>query len=145
MLTFHMLLFQSFLTGELYEYYTLNFYVEQLLVDEDHVETRVQSRRMLVTPLLPRPVFADNQTVLEERVFSVYLGDVPDDVELAAVQLNGRGFPLPFTNASRRTITEVVQSNNTRGYSLQVPFEDPVVIREVKRCLCFTRPHGESV
>lgn len=130
--TFFMCLLQSFVTGDLYEFYTFNFYVEQISVDDDHVETRLQSHRMLVTPLLPRPVFTDNQTVLEERIFSVYLGDIPEDVELAAVQLNGHEFTIPFTNTSMHTITKVVQPNNTYGYSLMVPFDDPVVIHEVK-------------
>lgn len=101
-------------------------------MDEDHLETRLRSHRMLVTPLLPRPVFTDNQTDLEERIFSIYLGDVPEDVELVAVQLNGHEFTIPVTNMSMHTITEVVHPNNTHGYSLKVPFDDPVVIRKVK-------------
>lgn len=101
-------------------------------MDDDHVETRVQSHRTLVTSLLPHAVFSDNLTVLEERIFSVYLRDVPEDVELAAVQLNGHEFTIPLTNASMHTVTEVVQSNNTHGYSLRVPFDSPVVINKVK-------------
>lgn len=65
-------------------------------------------------------------------MFTVYLGDVPEDVELVAVQLNGHECTLPLTNTSTYTISKVVQPNNTHGYTLKVPFDDPVVIQQVK-------------
>lgn len=102
-------------------------------MDEDGVETRLRCQRTLNTPLLPRPVLTENQTVLEEHTFTVYLGDVPTDVKLAAVHLNGQEFTVPFTNASRYTITQV-DLNNTHGYTLKVPFDDPAVIQQVRIC-----------
>ncbi|XP_070711321.1 uncharacterized protein [Pempheris klunzingeri] len=119
---------KSSASGDLYEFYIFHFYLEQILVDEDHVETRLRFHRTLITPLLPRPIFTENQTVLEERTFTVRLGDVPEDVELAAVHLNGQEFAVPFTNTSSCTITKVVHPNNTHCYTLKVPFDDPVVI-----------------
>lgn len=65
-------------------------------------------------------------------MFTVYLGEVPEDVELAAVRLNGEEFTVPFANISCHTITKVVNPNNTHGYTLKVPFDDPVVIQQVK-------------
>ncbi|KAM7366286.1 hypothetical protein PAMP_015738 [Pampus punctatissimus] len=124
---------KSFVTGGLYEYYIFNLYLEQILVDEDHVETRLRFHRTLATPLLPCPVFTENRTVIEERVFTVYLGDVPEDVELTAVQMNGYECALPFTNTSTHTISKVVQPNNTHGYTLKVPFDDPVVIHKFSK------------
>lgn len=124
-------LLQSFASHDLYEFYTFDFYLEQILEDEDHVETRLRSHRMLTTPLLPRPVFTENQTDPEERTFSVYLGDVPEDVELAALHLNGYEFSMLTSNSSMYTISKVFYFNNTYGYSLTVPFDDPVVIHEV--------------
>ncbi|XP_070711320.1 uncharacterized protein [Pempheris klunzingeri] len=124
---------KSSASGDLYEFYIFHFYLEQILVDEDHVETRLRFHRTLITPLLPRPIFTENQTVLEERTFTVHLGDVPEDVELAAVHLNGQEFAVPFTNTSSCTITKVVHPNNTHCYTLKVPFDDPVVIQQFSK------------
>ncbi|KAM8747504.1 uncharacterized protein AB9X84_015496 [Acanthopagrus schlegelii] len=123
---------KSLITGELYEFYIFHLYLEQILMDEDGVETRLRCQRTLNTPLLPRPVLTENQTVLEEHTFTVYLGDVPTDVKLAAVHLNGQEFTMPFTNASRYTIAQV-DLNNTHGYTLKVPFDDPVVIQQFSK------------
>ncbi len=71
-------------------------------------------------------------TVPEEHMFTVYLGDVPADVELAAVHLNGQEYAIPFTNTSSHSITQTVHPNNTHGYTLKVPFDDPVVMKQVK-------------
>uniref|UniRef100_A0A8P4GNG4 ZP domain-containing protein n=1 Tax=Dicentrarchus labrax TaxID=13489 RepID=A0A8P4GNG4_DICLA len=124
---------KSLVSGDLYEFYVFDLYVEQISVDEDHVDTRLRFHRTLATPLLPRPVFSLNRTVLEDRTFTVYLGDVPEDVELAAVHLNGHKYMLPFNNTSSQTITKVVHPNNTHGYTLKVPFDDPVVVQKFCR------------
>lgn len=76
------------------------------------------------------PIFAG--TVLEDRVFTVYLGDVPEDVKLTAVQLNGHMYIVPFINSSGHTITEVVHDNHTHDYTVQVPFDHHVVTEQVK-------------
>ncbi|XP_049425200.1 uncharacterized protein LOC125884345 isoform X2 [Epinephelus fuscoguttatus] len=118
---------KSLVSGDLYEFYIYHLDLEQISVDKDQVETRLRFHRMLATPLLPRPVFTENRTVLEEHTFVVYLGDVPEDVELASVNLNGQEFTVPLTNTSSHTITKVVHPNSTHGYTLRVPFDDPVV------------------
>ncbi|XP_034082260.1 uncharacterized protein LOC117552758 isoform X1 [Gymnodraco acuticeps] len=121
---------KSAVEDDLYEFYVYHLYLEQILVDEDRVETRICSLRTLATPLLPSPIFAENQTVLEENMFTVYLGDVPEDVQLAAVHLNGQEFTVPLSSF---IITKVVHPNNTHGYKLKVPFEDPVVLQQFSK------------
>ncbi|TDG99756.1 hypothetical protein EPR50_G00197110 [Perca flavescens] len=122
---------KSIVSGNLYEFYIFHLYLEQISVDEDHVDSRLHIHRTLATPLLPRSVFTEDRTIPEERTFTVYLGDVPEDVELAAVHLNGREFTVPFTNTSSHNITGVVSPNHTHGYTLKVPFDDPVVMQEL--------------
>uniref|UniRef100_A0A3Q1BGD4 ZP domain-containing protein n=1 Tax=Amphiprion ocellaris TaxID=80972 RepID=A0A3Q1BGD4_AMPOC len=124
---------KSFVTGGLYEFYIFHLYFEQIFVDDDHVETALRIHRTLVTPLLPWLLFTDNQTVLEDRVFTVYLGNVPEDIALASVQLNGQDFMVPFLNTSSYTIIQAVQPNNTHSYTLKVPFDDPIVIQQVSK------------
>lgn len=72
-----------------------------------------------------------SETLFEERMFLVYLGDIPEDVALVAVSLNGREFSLQEIMIDF-TVTAVVHTNNTRGYTLKVPFDHPVVIQQVK-------------
>ncbi|KAA8579353.1 hypothetical protein FQN60_010693, partial [Etheostoma spectabile] len=97
---------KSIVSGNLYEFFIFHLYLEQISVDEGHVP--------------------------EVRSFTVYLGDVPEDVELVSVTLNGQDFTVPFTNASSHNITEVFIPNNTHGYVLKVPFDDPVVQQLIK-------------
>uniref|UniRef100_A0A3Q2VW90 Zona pellucida protein AX 4 n=1 Tax=Haplochromis burtoni TaxID=8153 RepID=A0A3Q2VW90_HAPBU len=118
---------KSFVIGSLYEFYAFDLSVEQISVDRDYVDTMLQFRRTLVTPLLPCTIFTRNQTVLEEQMFTIYLGDVPEDVMLVSIQLNERDFTLPFTNTSTYKVTEVLHPNGTHGYTLKVLFHDPVV------------------
>ncbi|KAL6118565.1 uncharacterized protein ACO6RY_03347 [Pungitius sinensis] len=120
---------KSLVAGGLYQFYVFHLYLEQIL-SEDHVATRVRFQRSLSTPLLPCHVFAANRTAVAERAFTVYLGNVPEDVKLLAVCLNGQEFAAPFPNASAYSLTKVVHPNNTGGYTLKVPFEDPLVVQK---------------
>lgn len=64
-------------------------------------------------------------------MFLVYLGDIPEDVALVAVSLNGQEFSLEEI-MTECTITAVVHTNNTHGYTLKVPFDHSVVVQQVK-------------
>ncbi|KAK1890473.1 Zona pellucida sperm-binding protein 4 [Dissostichus eleginoides] len=118
---------KSLVSGDLFEFYIFDLYLEQMLFGDDQMDTRLRAHRTLATPLLPRFLFSENRTVPEERVFTVYLGDVPEDVELAAVHLNGQKCKAPFTNESSLTITKVIQPNNNHGYTLKVSMFAPVI------------------
>ncbi|XP_035531642.1 uncharacterized protein LOC118338448 [Morone saxatilis] len=124
---------KSIVSGNLNEYYVFHLYLEQMMVDEDNLETRIRLYRTLATPLMPHPIFTENQTLLEDRTFTVYLEDVPEDVELTDVHLNGHKYTLPFNNTSSQTITKVVHPNNTCGYTLKVPFDDPIIVQEFSK------------
>uniref|UniRef100_H3BXU9 ZP-domain containing protein Ig-like domain-containing protein n=1 Tax=Tetraodon nigroviridis TaxID=99883 RepID=H3BXU9_TETNG len=117
----------------LYEFYVFNLYVEQILLEGDQVDARLRVFRTLVTPLLPRPLFCENGTLLAERMFLAYLGDVPEDVVLVSVGLNGQEFPLQAQTLTGFTVTEVAHANNTRGYTLKVPFDHPVVQQQFSK------------
>lgn len=51
---------------------------------------------------------------------------------LAAVTLNGVELLLPLENASRYTLVEEHEEDDTHGYVLNVPLDDPVVTQQVK-------------
>lgn len=75
-------------------------------------------------------------------MFTVYLGEVPEDVILAVVHLNGEGYELPFANQSSHAISKVTYANNSQGYTLKVPFDHPVVERKVNINLIFWPRQG---
>ncbi|XP_068612174.1 uncharacterized protein [Brachionichthys hirsutus] len=123
---------KSVVAGGLYEIYVFHLHVEQILRNQDQFETRVRFHRTLASPLLQYPLFTENRTVLQDRVFTVYLGDVPEDVVLTAVNLNGQEFTL-LTDGSSHNVTELSNPNATHSYTLEVPFDDPVVLQKFSK------------
>uniref|UniRef100_H3CA36 ZP domain-containing protein n=1 Tax=Tetraodon nigroviridis TaxID=99883 RepID=H3CA36_TETNG len=117
---------KSFVNGSLFDFYVFHVYSEQILLSQDQVETRLRLHRTM-TAVVQRPLLTENRTILEEEVFTAYLGKLPEDVVLAAVTLNGEEYTLPLANTSSHTITKVTYADNTQGYTLRVPFEHPVV------------------
>ncbi|XP_068164957.1 uncharacterized protein [Antennarius striatus] len=124
---------KSVVSGHLFEFYVYHLYVEQILVNQDQTETRVRFHNTLASPLLPYPVFTENRTVLQDGAFTVYLGGVPEDVALTAVRLNTQEYTVTFTDISSRNFTEVVHPNDTHGFTLELPFDDPVVLQQFSR------------
>lgn len=57
-------LLQSIVDGDLYEFYIFDLYFEQILLDEDQVETRLRYHRTMATPLLPHPILTENRETL---------------------------------------------------------------------------------
>ena len=64
-----------------------------------------------------------------ERVFDVYLGNIPVDVTLVEVQINDRHLPIAVT--PEYSINRIVNINGSQAYTLQVPFDSRVVHRMV--------------
>uniref|UniRef100_A0A673D157 ZP domain-containing protein n=1 Tax=Sphaeramia orbicularis TaxID=375764 RepID=A0A673D157_9TELE len=120
----------SVVMGDLFEFFIFHLYLEQILVDEVEAETRLRLHRTLTTDLLRHPVVTDNRTVVEDRIFTVYLGDIPEDVNLVGLELNGQWFTAPFTNTSTCKMEEEVHPDTTHGFTLKVSFDDPCVIQQ---------------
>ncbi|XP_077357257.1 uncharacterized protein LOC144004145 isoform X2 [Festucalex cinctus] len=116
---------KSLASGDLYEFYTFHVYLEQMFEHEE-AETRLRLHRTLTTPLLPRPLFTQNRSIVEERLFQVYLGDVPKDVRLVLLQLNGR--EALYTNSC--SVADITQAAHGHGYLLKVSFDDPAVTQQ---------------
>ncbi|XP_051512641.1 uncharacterized protein LOC127416983 [Myxocyprinus asiaticus] len=119
---------KSFVMGNVYnELYSVQLSYQQSFVDHGGVETRHNVVRQMATPLIARPPFTINQTTLEERIFTVYLGNIPFDVELVSVVLNGNEFSMLTATQKGYSITRIPQDNNTFAYIIRVPFDDPLV------------------
>ncbi|XP_072315542.1 uncharacterized protein [Eucyclogobius newberryi] len=117
----------SVVDGDLYDLYTCNFYMEQLSSNRG-LETRVRAYKKLSSPLIKSSIFTENRTVPDEKMFTVYLYNVPDDAELVSVQLENQKFNGPFVNSSFYTLDIAVNQNYTYSYTLKVPFDSPFVI-----------------
>ncbi|XP_031441159.1 uncharacterized protein LOC105907156 [Clupea harengus] len=119
---------QSFVLHNTYwEFYIIHMYYEGLFMDNFHAESRHRHTKYLMTPLLPHFPFSINQTILEERAFTVYVGNFPSDVVLVTVSLNGHEFTTVEATQSGYTIVKVPHANGTHAYVFRVPFEAPMV------------------
>ncbi|XP_042582960.1 zona pellucida protein AX 4 isoform X11 [Cyprinus carpio] len=86
--------------------------------------------RQMATPPVPRPPFSVNQTTLEERVFQVFLGNIPSDVELVSVELNGQEISVSTAAQMGYSITRVSEGKDTFAYIIRVPFDDQFVVKQ---------------
>lgn len=124
---------ESVVSGDLYEIFTYDFYMEQLSLDEDDIETRVRTQRTMESSLLKRTLLDENRTVLEENCFTIYLCNIPEDVQLLLLELNGQWFQEPFQNDSTVSVVKLVHPNNTIGYTLRVLFHNSPVFQQLTK------------
>ncbi|XP_031170876.1 uncharacterized protein LOC116061107 isoform X1 [Sander lucioperca] len=108
---------------ETFVIFLLYEHVFSLLYEDGSIDTRHRMLRVLDTPLLCRQPFHLDQTVSDDRVFSVYLGNIPADVTLEDVSINGNQLMMSQSDI----ISPVFHNNGSRAYELRLPFEDAVV------------------
>ncbi|XP_033505059.1 uncharacterized protein LOC117271076 [Epinephelus lanceolatus] len=113
---------------ETYVIFLLYEHIFSLLYEDgSSVDTRHRMVRVLDTPLLCRPTFHLDHTVSDDHVFSVYLGNIPADVMLEEVRVNGKQLMMSESTGRGYSVTPVVHINGSRAYELRLPFEDSVV------------------
>uniref|UniRef100_A0A672RNI8 Zona pellucida protein AX 4 n=1 Tax=Sinocyclocheilus grahami TaxID=75366 RepID=A0A672RNI8_SINGR len=123
---------RSFVTDNVYyELYMVQLTYQQVFVDQHGVKTMHNVVRQMAIPPIPYPLFffSVNQTIPEERVFMVYLGNIPFDVELVSVELNGEEISVLTATEMGYSITRVPEGNNTFAYIIRVPFGDQFVVK----------------
>ncbi|KAM8725264.1 uncharacterized protein AB9X84_002112 isoform 1-T1 [Acanthopagrus schlegelii] len=115
---------------EMYVIFLMYEHVFSLLYEDgSSIDTRHRMLRVLDTPLLCRPPFSFDQTISDDQVFSVYLGNIPADVLLEDVQINGKQLMMSEGVGWGYSISPVVHINGSRAYELRLPFEDTLVYR----------------
>ncbi|KAM4522085.1 uncharacterized protein PAE49_001928 isoform 2-T4 [Odontesthes bonariensis] len=95
--------------------------------DGSSLDTKYRTLKMLTTPLICRPPFSLNWTIGGDQVFSVYLGNIPDDVILEEVWINGKQLLLSGKPQQGLDISPVLHNNGSRSYELQLPFDHAAV------------------
>lgn len=141
-----------------HEVYAVLLTYQQDFVDQNGVDTMYHLFKQMATPAIPHIPFSINrelgwilnghviaalwikftttvrslpETTPEERVFTVYLGNIPFDVELMSLELNGQVFSVPTAMQMGLSITRVPQDNNTFAYIIGVPFDAQFVVKRV--------------
>ncbi|XP_034436491.1 uncharacterized protein LOC117758703 [Hippoglossus hippoglossus] len=115
---------------ELYVIFLLYEHVFSLTFeDNSSIITRHRMLRVLDTPLICRPPFSVDKTRTNDEAFSVYLGNIPADVVLEEVWINGKQLRMSALSIERGvSISPVSHVNGSRAYKLRLPFEDADVL-----------------
>ncbi|XP_010739022.3 uncharacterized protein LOC104926782 [Larimichthys crocea] len=108
--------------------YTVEPMLEVLWTDTQD-DTRYKVLFPITTPLMPRPPSFQDNTVPEDRVFSVLLGTFLHDVELRNITFSTGVLTVEECHARGFTVQEHSFPNGTKGFSLQVPFDADVVLK----------------
>ncbi|KAL2079613.1 hypothetical protein ACEWY4_025357 [Coilia grayii] len=119
----------SFVMNNTYhESYFVDLYYEHTFtMDDGALEGRLRQFKPMTTPIMFHVPFMVNLTVLEDRVFTVYVGSFPYDVDLVSVNLNGEYLTVEDAIQKGYEISKVPHDNVTHAYTICVPFEDPLV------------------
>ncbi|CAB1452268.1 unnamed protein product [Pleuronectes platessa] len=96
--------------------------------DNSSIITRHRMLRVLDTPLICRPPFSVDKTRTDDEAFSVYLGNIPADVVLEEVWINGKQRRMGGGVERGVSISPVSHVNGSRAYDLRLPFEDADVL-----------------
>ena len=90
--------------------------------------TNVGAHSQTVLPGNSAPdIFSPVETMMDNQVFSVYLGNIPADVLLEDVHINEKQLMMSESTERGYSITPVVYVNGSRAYELRLPFEDEIV------------------
>ncbi|KAG1959281.1 zona pellucida sperm-binding protein [Pimephales promelas] len=103
---------------------------QQMFVDQNAVDPKYKAFQQMATTTIPRVPFSINQTTPGEQVFQVYLGNIPSNVELMSLELNGQEFSVSTAMQMGISITRVRQDNSTFAYIVRVPFDAQYVKKQ---------------
>ncbi|XP_039981513.1 uncharacterized protein LOC120789089 [Xiphias gladius] len=109
--------------------YSVEPMLEVLWRADDAQDTRYKVLFPITTPLMPRPPHVKDNTVPEERMFSIHLGTFLHDVVLKNVTFSTGVLTVEECNARGFTVQEQSFPNGTKSFSLQVPFDTDVVLK----------------
>ncbi|XP_056872746.1 zona pellucida protein AX 1 [Takifugu flavidus] len=92
-------------------------------------DTRYKVLFPITTPLIPRPPRHQDDTATGDRMFAVLLGDFLQDVELRNITFTTGVLTVQECNARGYIVQEHIALDNSKGFSLHVPFDADVVLK----------------
>ncbi|XP_024866909.1 uncharacterized protein LOC112451536 isoform X2 [Kryptolebias marmoratus] len=110
---------------EVYTILLMYEHVFSLVYEDDNaIDTKHRILKVLETPLICHPPFSLNQTISKHQMFSVYLGNIPADVLMESILINGKMLEKSEQGLS---ISSIVHLNGSQAYKLQLPFDNAAV------------------
>ncbi|XP_010218978.1 PREDICTED: zona pellucida sperm-binding protein 2-like [Tinamus guttatus] len=110
--------------------YSIDLFLEHTWTDADWQTTKYTVIKPIVTPFIPQIPTVINNTLPEERIFNVAFGHFLPDVSLVSITVGNVPFTLRQAQHQGYKIYETPFSNTTKGFILEVPFDDPYVLKE---------------
>ncbi|XP_071324031.1 zona pellucida protein AX 1 [Trachinotus anak] len=113
--------------------YHITYSVEPMLdvlwrADDSQDDTRYKVLFPITTPLVPKLPQVKDDTVPEDRVFSLHLGTFLHDVALRNITFSTGVLTLEECNTRGFTVQEHSLPDGRKSFSLQVPFDADVVL-----------------
>ncbi|XP_028996985.1 zona pellucida protein AX 1 [Betta splendens] len=96
---------------------------------KSHDDVRYKVLFPISTPLLHQPPQVKDNTVIDDRIFSVSLGTFLHDVVLKNITFSTGALTVEECNARGFTVREYNFPNRTKRFSLEVAFDADVVIK----------------
>uniref|UniRef100_A0A6J0SXW4 Uncharacterized protein isoform X1 n=1 Tax=Pogona vitticeps TaxID=103695 RepID=A0A6J0SXW4_9SAUR len=110
--------------------YSINVFLEHTWSDTDWKLTKYTVIKPITTPFMPRIPTVVNDTDPQTRLFNVTLGVFLPDVTLVAVTIGDMPVSLKEAEQKGYKITDTPTSSGKKNFRLEVPFDDPNVLRE---------------
>ncbi|NXH09416.1 ZP2 protein, partial [Bucco capensis] len=122
---------KSFISGGVYGViYSIDLFLEHTWTDADWQTTKYTIFKSITTPFMPQIPTVTNNTLPEERLFNVAFGHFLHDVSLVAIAIGNVPFTLREAQQHGLKIYETPFSNRTKGFILEVSFDDPYILKE---------------
>ncbi|XP_067839854.1 uncharacterized protein [Heptranchias perlo] len=112
--------------------YSINLFLEHLWEDEAWGWNKINVIHPVTTPFIPQPLVLTDDTIPEQWLFNVTLGNFLPDVELKKLTLGSQSFPVDEENQIFNVYNWTTTNETTlnRIFILEVPMESPVVDRK---------------
>ncbi|XP_043543362.1 uncharacterized protein LOC122548593 [Chiloscyllium plagiosum] len=112
--------------------YSINLFLEHLWKDEAWGLNKINVIHPVTTPFIPQPLVLIDDTIPEQWLFNVSLGNFLPDVELTKLTLGTQSFPVDEETLIFNVYTGTNPDETTlnRIFILEVPMESPVVDRK---------------
>ncbi|KAK2856122.1 hypothetical protein Q5P01_004857 [Channa striata] len=114
--------------------YHITYTVEPMLevlwrADKTQDDARFKILFPITTPPMPQTLKVQDNTVSEDRIFSLKLGTFLHDVVLRNITFSTGVLSIKECNARGFTVREHSFPNRTKTFSLEVPFDEDVVLK----------------
>ncbi|XP_048453081.1 zona pellucida protein AX 1, partial [Rhincodon typus] len=112
--------------------YSINLFLEHLWEDEAWGLNKINVIHPVTTPFIPQPLVLTDDTIPEQWLFNVSLGNFLPDVELTKLTLDSQSFPVDEESQMFNVYsgTNINETALNRIFILEVPMESPVVDRK---------------